>query len=706
MADTRKDKRAPISLKVRFKSATLDEFIEQYSVDISRGGIFIKSKTPMSVGTLLKFEFQLKDESRLIHGVGRVVWKRESGDGDDPPGMGIKFIKMDPESRALVEQMVQKRGDKPGRFEEGQEGSKPDPTAGGFFPSTTPESELPAPEDRTQVRHASEFLASALAEGDADSAKKEAEANAEEARKRTEEIEKKRADAKKKRKPRIKKTLVGMGIPAAEDDEDEASADTSAKAEPAEDEAPRMVSESAETQAIDRGEIEKDAAESKEPEDEPSEKEAKAAAASVDKEVAEKAADKEEAEKKDAEAALAAEKKAAEKEAAEKKAAEKEAAEKKAPEKKPAEKPKAAAKPKPAVAEARPKVAAAEAEEEPKSRMGMILFALVAAAALGVIVYMQMKPGEDPVTQPEPTPVEEEGLAAEGETEEVIEEEVIEEEVEGPTVTVNVTTEPEGATVFVGDEEIGAAPTDVILPVGEAVTVAARMAGYTEATQEVTATEEGTEDLRLELAAMPYVINVTTEPDGARVRASGGGSGSVTGAGEIALSDAPEEAVELTASLRGHDNATATVEPGAFSAQDGRMVASVTLTLTERQRPTRGGGGASRGGASEGGAAAGGGAAGGGSGGGAAGGGSGGGAAAGGGTAGGGSGGGAAGGGSGGGAAGGGSGGGAAGGGAAGGGSGGGAAGGGSGGGAAGGGSGGGAAGGGAEEEAPPDNPF
>src|SRR5690606_37793491 len=52
MADTRKDKRAPISLKVRFKSATLDEFIEQYSADISRGGIFIKSKSPMSVGTL------------------------------------------------------------------------------------------------------------------------------------------------------------------------------------------------------------------------------------------------------------------------------------------------------------------------------------------------------------------------------------------------------------------------------------------------------------------------------------------------------------------------------------------------------------------------------------------------------------------------------------------------------------------------------
>ena len=43
MTDTRKDKRAPLSLKVRFKSATVDEFIEQYATDISRGGIYIKS---------------------------------------------------------------------------------------------------------------------------------------------------------------------------------------------------------------------------------------------------------------------------------------------------------------------------------------------------------------------------------------------------------------------------------------------------------------------------------------------------------------------------------------------------------------------------------------------------------------------------------------------------------------------------------------
>ena len=116
MADTRKDKRAPVSLKVRFKSATVDQFIEQYSMDISRGGLFIKSKSPMPVGTLLKFEFQLKDESRLIQGVGRVVWMRmaeQSSEPDRPPGMGVKFIKMDPQSRAIVERIVAPRGERP-----------------------------------------------------------------------------------------------------------------------------------------------------------------------------------------------------------------------------------------------------------------------------------------------------------------------------------------------------------------------------------------------------------------------------------------------------------------------------------------------------------------------------------------------------------------------------------------------------------------
>ena len=118
--DTRRDKRTPIALKVRFKSATVSEFIDHYSQDISKGGIFIKSKSPMPVGTLLKFEFQLKDNSPLIQGVGRVVWKRDENPArpDQPPGMGIKFIKMDERSRMIVEKIVSGKPEGQDPFEE------------------------------------------------------------------------------------------------------------------------------------------------------------------------------------------------------------------------------------------------------------------------------------------------------------------------------------------------------------------------------------------------------------------------------------------------------------------------------------------------------------------------------------------------------------------------------------------------------------
>ena len=49
--DTRKDRRVKIvSLNVRYKSATVDEFIENHAHDVSRGGIYIKTANPFPPG--------------------------------------------------------------------------------------------------------------------------------------------------------------------------------------------------------------------------------------------------------------------------------------------------------------------------------------------------------------------------------------------------------------------------------------------------------------------------------------------------------------------------------------------------------------------------------------------------------------------------------------------------------------------------------
>lgn len=108
----RKDRRAPASLKVKYKSATVDEFIEQFGSDVSRGGIFIKTKKPLETGALLKFEFQLSGGVPVIHGVGRVAWRRGEAQAraDLPAGMGIKFIKLDESSRNVIDRIESRHG--------------------------------------------------------------------------------------------------------------------------------------------------------------------------------------------------------------------------------------------------------------------------------------------------------------------------------------------------------------------------------------------------------------------------------------------------------------------------------------------------------------------------------------------------------------------------------------------------------------------
>ncbi len=118
--DTRKDRRVKIvSLNVRYKSATVDEFIDNHAYDVSRGGIYIKTASPFPPGTLLRFEIRLASDQAVIAGVGRVVWKRDASqaNADHPAGMGVKFIKLDDPSKAVIDKLVNTKADAGKAFE-------------------------------------------------------------------------------------------------------------------------------------------------------------------------------------------------------------------------------------------------------------------------------------------------------------------------------------------------------------------------------------------------------------------------------------------------------------------------------------------------------------------------------------------------------------------------------------------------------------
>jgi uncharacterized protein (TIGR02266 family) len=98
-------------MRIKLKYPDVETFIQKYAVNISRGGIFIATRTPKPVGTSLKFEFVLaagENGVSIIRGEGQVLWTREF-DPTQPGkahGMGVKFTRLDAESQAIVDRAL------------------------------------------------------------------------------------------------------------------------------------------------------------------------------------------------------------------------------------------------------------------------------------------------------------------------------------------------------------------------------------------------------------------------------------------------------------------------------------------------------------------------------------------------------------------------------------------------------------------------
>jgi uncharacterized protein (TIGR02266 family) len=107
-AERRRYPRAKLNILIQYRLNTFEEFLVEYASDISEGGMFIRSDDPRPQGALVYFQFALKDGTRLIEGLGKVVHSATSG---EPRGMGIEFVNFDDDSRAMVKAIVDARAE-------------------------------------------------------------------------------------------------------------------------------------------------------------------------------------------------------------------------------------------------------------------------------------------------------------------------------------------------------------------------------------------------------------------------------------------------------------------------------------------------------------------------------------------------------------------------------------------------------------------
>ena len=95
--------RMPYSVLVEFR--TPSSFLVAYSVNLSRGGLFLETDADIPIGAHVTIDFGIPNAGQISLN-GMVSWRRGGESPDGPTGLGIEFIDMAPQLGALIDRLV------------------------------------------------------------------------------------------------------------------------------------------------------------------------------------------------------------------------------------------------------------------------------------------------------------------------------------------------------------------------------------------------------------------------------------------------------------------------------------------------------------------------------------------------------------------------------------------------------------------------
>ena len=99
----REYERMPYSVQVEFRTAS--SFLVAYSVNLSRGGLFVETESEVPTGALLALDLVVPGAG-LLSLVGIVAWRRGHDSPDGPPGIGIEFQDVAPQLGSAIDKLV------------------------------------------------------------------------------------------------------------------------------------------------------------------------------------------------------------------------------------------------------------------------------------------------------------------------------------------------------------------------------------------------------------------------------------------------------------------------------------------------------------------------------------------------------------------------------------------------------------------------
>jgi uncharacterized protein (TIGR02266 family) len=99
----RGSQRVPYTVQVEFRTAS--SFLVAYSLNVSRGGLFLETDQEVPIGAAVMLQFLVPGMGSTA-AAGRVTWRRGPGSTDGPPGIGIEFEEVPAELGETIDRLV------------------------------------------------------------------------------------------------------------------------------------------------------------------------------------------------------------------------------------------------------------------------------------------------------------------------------------------------------------------------------------------------------------------------------------------------------------------------------------------------------------------------------------------------------------------------------------------------------------------------
>lgn len=105
--DKRTEKRCPVALRVSYK--TYNEFIDEYTKNVSKRGMFIRTKRHHELHEIADLLLHVPELSHPVRIKGEIVHVEVNAEREEDRGVGVKFIDIDDQSREALISFIKSR---------------------------------------------------------------------------------------------------------------------------------------------------------------------------------------------------------------------------------------------------------------------------------------------------------------------------------------------------------------------------------------------------------------------------------------------------------------------------------------------------------------------------------------------------------------------------------------------------------------------